>query len=123
MVKTKEDVSGFREAFKMRFVASTDISKKSTALCSIAWLKYPDQTINTDYLHHHGCQDFNLDTPLDSPPSERSLNPPSLSLADWEGRLRVEDWRNTQRVGSIYPLGEETAPVWSRKYYKNISEY
>ena len=69
------------------------------------------------------CQDFNLDTPLDSPPSERTLNPPSLSLADWEGRLRVEDWRNTQRVGSIYPLGEETAPVWSRKYYKNISGY
>ena len=56
LLKTKEDVSRLTEAFKMRFVAFTDISKKSTALCSIAWLKYPDQTVDTDYLHHHGCQ-------------------------------------------------------------------
>ena len=54
LVKTRKEVSNLKTAFKMRFIGFTDWTDNSTALCSIAWFKYPHQEIEPDYIHPDG---------------------------------------------------------------------
>ena len=90
----------------MRFVGFTNLKNSSTALCSIAWLKYPDQVVDTSYVAPHNCTNagFDLTTPHDYPPKQRTLNPPGLNFTDWEERLKYPEWKNPSLSGSIYPL-------------------
>jgi len=101
--RTKKDVSEDSEAFKMRFVGFGDITDNTTAVCSIAWLIYPKQTIDDSYVTN--CTDFDdLLTPSNYPPPQRTLNPPGIRKLDWDERLTTTDWKIPTKIGSIYPL-------------------
>lgn len=104
LVKTKDHVPLVKQAFKMRVLGFTKITDSSTALCSIAWLRYPGQTVDEDYITPSDCTDFDRLTPDHYPPAERTVNPPGLSHADWEQRLTYHDWKDKKKVGSIYPV-------------------
>ena len=124
LLKTKKNVANFPEAFKMRFLGFGDITDSSTALCSIAWLKYPGQKIDDSYITPHDCRDFDLVTPSKYPPAQRTLNPPGISYEDWTRRLQFPDWKNNNAIGSIYPLDmrslslEDTSNVHSKQFIK-----
>ena len=111
-----------RDAFKMRFVGFTKLTDASTALCSIAWLKYPGQKVDDSYVTPHDCSDTDLTTPDSYPPAQRTLNPPGFSVADWEQRLTFEESKDTSKVGSIYPADmrskylTKTSPVNSTQF-------
>ena len=113
LLKTREDVSDIKEAFKMRFVMFNCIFELK-AVCSIAWLRYEGQAIDTNYVHPHLCREgFDLRSPGRYPqyqttsyphPGVRSLNTPGASEKDWQERLTPERWRDPGNMGSIYPV-------------------
>ena len=122
--KSRPDWDSQREAFKIRLIGFGDITDKTTALCSIAWLKYPGQVIDFNYTTPHDCSDFDLLTPSDYPPPQRTLNPPGISYKDWSQRLQFPDWRDLSAVGSIYPVDfrssfkNDTSNVHSTNFIK-----
>ena len=122
--KSRADWHSQKEAFKIRLIGFGDITDNTTALCSIAWLKYPGQVIDYNYTTPHDCSDFDLLTPSDYPPPQRTLNPPGISYKDWIQRLQFPDWRNLSAVGSIYPVDfrssfkNDTSNVYSTNFIK-----
>ena len=60
LVKTirREQVSNYKRAFKMRFLGFGGWADRNcplcSALCSIAWFRYPGQEVDPNYVHDHG---------------------------------------------------------------------
>ena len=52
LVNTKKYVG--RNAFKMRFITYSNFKNESSAVCSIAWLKYTGQIVDLNYNHRQG---------------------------------------------------------------------
>ena len=77
-----------------------DNIKKKGPLCSIAWLKYPGQTIDYKYVTHCNCADF------DHSSTGRTLNPVPNNYAEWEGspangKIFIKDIKSTKNQPTI----------------------
>ena len=93
-------------AFKMRFIGFTDLKDSSTAVCSIAYLKYPPfLSIDPNYVTPENCSDFDLDIfPPSYPADYRIINPPGKRTMDWNNRIQDPYSNEKTTTGCIYPI-------------------
>ena len=95
-----EDVTG--DAIKMRFLGFTSLTNNQTALCSVAFLKFPGSTVDTSYTVPHNCSDFeNYDVPF--PLDTRVLNPPAKPF-QFFNKINDPYTNPLETEGNIFPV-------------------
>lgn len=86
-------------AYKIRVFGYENPSgpwKKRGPYCTIAWLKYPKQTVNHTYVTDNECTGFDLEYP------RRTLNPVPNNFTQWEERLKTNSTAQHSMTGNIF---------------------
>jgi FtsP/CotA-like multicopper oxidase with cupredoxin domain len=98
IIKTKPQIDERTEAYKIKVLGFTNVNEKRSPLCSIAWLKYPGQTIDYSYVTTCNCSDFDTDG--------NTLNPVPNNLTDWNespdnGKYFIKDIKSVKNEPTI----------------------
>ena len=89
------------EAIKMRFIGYTHLGDSSTALCSIAWLRFPGSKVDVSYTAAKDCSDF-PDHDNVFPTNSRVLNPPPVPGQFF---FKLDDpYSDLTQTGNIFPI-------------------
>eukprot|EP00092_Neocalanus_flemingeri_P093779 GFUD01119216.1.p1 GENE.GFUD01119216.1~~GFUD01119216.1.p1 ORF type:complete len:831 (+),score=115.56 GFUD01119216.1:2-2494(+) len=96
LVKTTEEQDQPCLAYKIKVIGFTDQPDNKCPLCTIAWLKYPNQYIDHTYVTDSACTGFHLPPPL------RTLNPVPNKYAAWKNRIKYPNWKNPSTTGDIF---------------------
>lgn len=106
------------EPYKIRLFGHSDPSglkedQVGPSLCTIAWLQYPNQIPNPDYVTPYNCAGFE-----DLPPSPRTLNP-LPTPKKFKQRLEYPVWNDTAKSGDIFVA--DLRDMGQQEDIKNIS--
>jgi len=100
VVQTKEegDYNKTGTAYKIKVLGYANPNNKdyrSGPYCTIAWLKYPGQTIGKNYVPDCNSSDF-----IQPLHPARTLNPVPIDFTEWNRRLNFSNWNATS--GNIF---------------------
>ena len=116
-----------KEAIKMRFIGYTNLFDPNSALCSIAWLKFPDSKVNQSYTVPSDCHDF-PDHDKIFPTDSRVLNPPPKGQGPDPPQFfsQIDPYADIKTSGNIFPvnlMSNREEVVWIPADSRNNGEF